>query len=352
MFTRLAIKNFRAFGELEVADLGPINLFTGMNNAGKTSLLKAIFLLSGGGSPHLAANGNVVRGLAERESQIPTALWKEFFVGLDVGKVIEVAGTHEELGELTLNIESGLPEQVATVTPTNGDDITISPNVTTNVPDGRGLSFSFRQGDKVARGHILLNGPDFEGTRPNVDVPFPAAILVSRGGDVHEDAKRLGELRRLKRGGILLEALRIVEPRLQSIEDNSASGAPMIWGDVGLSELVPLSVMGEGMTRLARIVLAISSSPKGVVLVDEIENGLHHSVLEKVWEVVELAARQLGTQVFATTHSFECVQAAHQALPHAAFRLHRLEIDNEERRCVTYRADAIDGAIKHGLEVR
>ena len=352
MFTRLAIKNFRAFGELEVADLGPINLFTGMNNAGKTSLLKAIFLLSGGGSPHLAANGNVVRGLAERESQIPTALWKEFFVGLDVGKVIEVAGTHEELGELTLNIESGLPEQVATVTPTNGDDIAISPNVTTNVPDGRELSFSFRQGDKVARGHILLKGPDFEGTRPNVDVPFPAAILVSRGGDVHGDAKRLGELRRQKRGDILLEALRIVEPRLQSIEDNSASGAPMIWGDVGLSELVPLAVMGEGMTRLARIVLAISSSPKGVVLVDEIENGLHHSVLEKVWEVVELAARQLGTQVFATTHSFECVQAAHQALPHAAFRLHRLEIDNEERRCVTYRADAIDGAIKHGLEVR
>ena len=110
--------------------------------------------------------------------------------------------------------------------------------------------------------------------------------------------------------------------------------------------------MGEGMTRLARIVLAISSSPKGVVLVDEIENGLHHSVLGKVWKVVELAARQLGTQVFATTHSFECVQAARRALPHAAFRLHRLEIDNGERRCVTYGADAIDGAIRHGLEVR
>ena len=352
MFTRLAIKNFRAFGELEVADLGPINLFTGMNNAGKTSLLEAIFLLSGGGSPHLAVNSNVVRGLAERELQIPTALWKEFFVGLDVGKVIEVAGTHQALGELTLNIESGLPEQVATAKPTNGDDIASPPNATTNVPDERGLSFSFSQGDKVARGHILLKGTDIEAARPNVDVPFPATILVSRGGHVHEDAKRLGELRRQKRGDILLEALRIVEPKLQSIEDNSASGAPMIWGDVGLPELVPLAVMGEGMTRIARIVLAISSSPKGVVLVDEIENGLHHSVLEKVWEVVELAARQLGTQVFATTHSFECTQAAHHALSHAAFRLHRLEIENDERRCVTYSADAIDGAIKHDLEVR
>ena len=353
MFTRLAIKNFRAFGELEVADLGPINLFTGMNNAGKTSLLEAIFLLSGGGSPHLAVSSSIVRGLVGgSEIHSSTALWKEFFVNLDVGKVIEVVATHQALGELTLNIESGLPEHVATVRPTNGDDIAIPPNATTNVPDERGLSFSFRQGDKVARGHILLKGAGIEVARPTEDVPFPATILVPRGGDVHDDAIRLGVLRRQKRGDILLEALRIVEPRLQSIEDNSASGAPMIWGDVGLPELVPLAVMGEGMTRIARIVLAISSSPKGVVLVDEIENGLHHSVLEKVWEVVELAARQLGTQVFATTHSFECTQAAHHALSHAAFRLHRLEIENDERRCVTYSADAIDGAIKHDLEVR
>ena len=353
MFTRLAIKNFRAFGELEVADLGRINLFTGMNNAGKTSLLEAIFLLSGGGSAHLAVNTNVVRGLeGDRKVRASTALWKEFFVNLDVGKVIKVAATHQALGELTLNIESGLPEQVVTVKPTNDDDIASPPSATTNVADERGLLFSFRQGDKVARGQILRKGAGIEVARPIVDVPFPATILVPRGGDVHEDAVRLGVLRRQKRGDILLEALRIVEPKLQSIEDNSASGAPMIWGDVGLPELVPLAVMGEGMTRIARIALAISSSPNGVVLVDEIENGLHHSVLEKVWKVVELAARQLGTQVFATTHSFECVQAAHRALPHAAFRLHRLEIDNGERRCVTYGADAIDGASRHGLEVR
>ena len=147
-------------------------------------------------------------------------------------------------------------------------------------------------------------------------MPFPAAILVARSGDVHEDAVRLGKLRRQKRGDLLLNALRIVEPKLRSVEDNSASGWPMIWGDVGLSELVPLPVMGEGMTRIARIVLAVSATPNGVVLIDEIENGLHHSALTDVWQVVEKAASQFGTQVFATTHSLECVQAAHGALSH------------------------------------
>ena len=352
MFTRMAIKNFRVFRELKVEKLGPINLFTGQNNVGKTTLLEAIFLLSGAGNPEVAINANVLRGLVGGNGANPGAvLWKEFFASLDIGNVIEFAATHQSLGELLLEVESRLPQQVTSITPTNGDDN--PPSATTNVPDERSLSFSFRQGRKqAAQGHIRLKDPGFEVSRFTVDVAFPATILVSRGGNAQEDATRLGKLRREKRGDLLLEALRIVEPKLQSIEDNSASGTPMIWGDVGLPELVPLPVMGEGMVRMARIVLAISSSPNGVVLVDEIENGLHHSVLKKVWQVVESAARQFGTQVFATTHSFECAQAAHQALPSAAFRLHRLEILDNESRCVTYSDDAIAGAIEHGLDVR
>ena len=85
----------------------------------------------------------------------------------------------------------------------------------------------------------------------------------------------------------------------------------MIWGDIGLRELVPLAVMGDGMSRLARLVLAIADAPGGLVLVDEIETGLHHTVLSDVWRVVDEAARQFETQVVATTHSYECIRAAH-----------------------------------------
>ena len=65
----------------------------------------------------------------------------------------------------------------------------------------------------------------------------------------------------------------------------------MIWGDIGLPELIPLPVMGEGMTKIASLVLAIATAKGGIVLVDEIENGLHHSVLPKVWETVDRAAQ-------------------------------------------------------------
>ena len=136
---------------------------------------------------------------------------------------------------------------------------------------------------------------------------------------------RLAKLRQQKRDHVLLEALKVIEPRLKSVEENSSSGAPMIWGDISLSELVPLSVMGEGMTRLARLVLGITAAPNGVFLIDEVENGIHHTAMPKVWRVIDSAAKQLNTQVFATTHSHECIRAAQETLGEDDFRLHRLE---------------------------
>lgn len=85
---------------------------------------------------------------------------------------------------------------------------------------------------------------------------------------------------------------------------------------------------------------------------DEIENGLHHSILPKVWKAVDQAAENFDTQVVATTHSYECVEAAHRALEKDQLRFYRLEAKNDKNRCVTYEPEAINAAIHHNLEVR
>jgi AAA15 family ATPase/GTPase len=113
--------------------------------------------------------------------------------------------------------------------------------------------------------------------------------------------------------------------------------------------------MGEGMARLASLVMYIGNAPDGVVLVDEIENGLHHSILSKVWGAIGEAARHFRAQVFATTHSLECIVAAHKAFSeseHYDFRLHRLERANETIRAVTYDQETLEAAIEIDLEVR
>ena len=152
---------------------------------------------------------------------------------------------------------------------------------------------------------------------------------------------------------MLVEALRIIEPKLQNVIDSSANGMPIIWGDVGLSEMVPLYTMGEGMTRLARIILGMSSAPGGILLIDEIENGFHHSVQVKAWKAIACAAEQFDTQVFATTHSYECFENAVNALGAEGFRFIRPRKTRDGgNEAVVYSSEMIDVAVRHYMEVR
>ena len=132
-------------------------------------------------------------------------------------------------------------------------------------------------------------------------------------------------------------------------------GVPIINGDIGLNELIPIPIMGEGMVRLLSILLAIYDSPNGIILIDEIENGLHHTIMSKIWEAIAIAARQTNTQIFASTHSWECAVAAHQALSASNiydFFYHRFSMSNGENKIVTYDQGKLETAIKAGLEIR
>lgn len=348
MFKWIEIENFRALKELRIDRLSRINLIAGRNNSGKTTLLEALFLLAGGGNPQMALNVHITRGLAVQGTTetIVENFWKPIFSAFDVTKTVKIAGAHASYGTLTLEIELDRPTTIQLpLDDSNGDAM--------RVPSGEhALSFSFENGKDRTTKSLRSTRQELQIDQPHQAIPFSAVILSSRIGNFSEDAIRMGQLRKQKQEDSVLEALRVVEPRLTSITDSVASGTPMIWGDIGLSELVPLPVMGDGMARIARLVLAISSTPGGVVLVDEIENGLHHSILPEVWKVVHEVANRADTQIFATTHSFECIEAAQPFLRSGDFCLHRLEFNNSQNRCVTYEPEEIDVALRHNLEIR
>ena len=294
----------------------------------------------------MGVNTNVIRGL-EPGARVSDPFWKQLFYNLDREGSIEIEIEHTSHGHLELAI-SWAQQPTAESPRDRADGISA-----TNLYDERSLIFRYSgPSGQLMQGQIWRNKDRFDFSRPDKSPPFPAAILLARTRNIEEDSTRLGILKRYKQGDLLVKALQVIEPKLKSLEVNSASGTPMIWGDIGLSELVPLPVMGEGMTHIARIVLAMASAPDGVILVDEVENGIHHAVLSDVWRALDAAAKQFRTQIFATTHSLECVTAAQEALNADGFRLHRLEVTDQTIRCVTYTPEAIDAAIRHDLEVR
>ena len=147
----------------------------------------------------------------------------------------------------------------------------------------------------------------------------------------------------------------MLEPRLVDLALSMQGGKPIVKGNIGLQEYQPLFYMGEGINKLLTSVLAIASYPGGAVLVDEIENGFHHSVLSGIWRVIIEAAQRHDTQLFISTHSYECMQAAHEASaefdepPCAFYRLERLE---DEIFTIALSPDTLEIAFEQDLEIR
>ena len=111
----------------------------------------------------------------------------------------------------------------------------------------------------------------------------------------------------------VVSLLASVDPRIKSIRLEDVDSKPFIAVDVGLPDRVPISQAGQGIYRLVAIFSELLGSKPNICFIDEIENGIHYGALPSVWQGIAEVAARLGIQVFATTHSRECLVAAHEA---------------------------------------
>lgn len=195
----------------------------------------------------------------------------------------------------------------------------------------------------------------FIAVNPGISWCPPVRFLGFGRAILDKEIDLFSELDASNRQGEILEPLRLLEPNLKRLSLLIFNGKPMIHGDIGLKRLMPITFMGEGFRRLLAIVLAIVNTQGGILLIDEIDAGLHHSILPKVFEAIGQAARASDVQVFATTHSYECIMAAHRAFDeHEPYdlRLHRLERIDGRVQAVTYDRETLETSEELMLEVR
>ncbi len=356
-YSSFQVRRFRCLKEISIEPLEQVNLITGKNDVGKTTLLEALFLHVGETNPELALRIGNWRGL----SLEMFSSWRSLFWQFEDDKSIELAAMTIKgiKRSLTITVKAAEATVIEELSPKKGSDFIRSSGVeiTFDYAAEKGKSrkvvavpYQVGQGD-ILRFELRMKTP------VRLHAPLPGIFLNSRGiSNAAEENRRFSQLIMKKRDHLLLEALQVIEPRLEKIEILSPQGDPMMWGHLkGYLEPVPLSLFGDGTRRLASLILAIGEAQGGVVLVDEIENGVHHSVLKDMWRVVAATASLFNTQIFATTHSHECLVAAHEAYmerEHYCFRLHRLDRKNGDIRAVTYDRDSLQGALSISSEVR
>jgi hypothetical protein len=360
MLTDFVVKNYRCFSSLHLKDLARVNLIAGQNNTGKTSLLEAVQLHCNPTNARLPELIAGYRGIENVEKAAEEVIgW--FFLNRQPSNIIELSSADAQGASRALTIRlmdvgtarDQLPEisKYESRGNTPWDD------------NARLLVLSYQGPSSEARTSLLLwtrRGPSgewvlssFNDLKPwDVRCIWEGSGLPFSTGDV----AHFSELEVAKRQPELLDGLKIVEPRLQSLSLVVLGGKSVIHGDIkGLDRLIPVPLMGEGIRRLMSILLAILNAPGGFVLVDEIENGLHYSVQKQVWQAIAQAARQADVQVFATTHSYECIQAAHEAFKETGqydFALHRLDREDNTIEAVTYDQETLEYALEMFHEVR
>ncbi|MBI4772181.1 MAG: AAA family ATPase [Chloroflexi bacterium] len=357
MFTSISIRNFRGFRDFTIDRLDRVNLIAGPNDVGKTSLLEAVFLLVGETNLSLLVKLHAFRGLEKMEGDVDSIsdwLWMPLFYRLDSRENIEIEGCLENATRHRSRFK---------LMPRTSAQLSLREHAAPAAGAARnGLSSKMLMVEHMnAAGEQLTSQMviDEKGMRVEPLPPplsIPGFFLSGRGrAPLEEDARNLGELLVEKEPYQFLEVLQIIEPRLTRVNTIPGAGGTIIYGDIGLGRMLPLALLGDGLGRLASLVIKIASARGGIVLVDEIENGLHYSLMPRVWMAIGQAARQFDVQVFATTHSWECIRAAHEAFSSSEmydFRLHRLDRVNGDIVAANYDRDSLATSIEMGLEVR
>jgi AAA15 family ATPase/GTPase len=275
MIEELVLENFRGFRKLDLQDLKPVNLIVGHNNTGKTSLLEGILLscqpTQGNNLPGMfrATHGpdelRYFPWLIRDGAQNDTATLKKCADGVVKDKLIITKSRRHSIDEHDLPL------------------VTLGPLT---------LSYGPKRKDLICRVVSIQN--------------HNSQSLVSLIGKAYR--KRDGE-ENFQNFFKIIDS-RIKRVRLVPGEDQESIQVVV---DIGLSEMLPLAQVGEGVYHLATILGNLIGEKTDVLLIDEIENGLHHSVHRQIWAGLAKVAKELNVQIFATTHSGECLQAAHWA---------------------------------------
>lgn len=355
----LTIENYKGIKKLEVSKLAPFTLVGGRNDVGKSSILEAIFLFYDRQNPNALMSHLGWRGVQSFEAT-PDSLWAPAFHLLNTADPIVI--TMVDNNNVAVDVKYRLVR-----------DHVPSQSFTPFIMNSAGRATLQTQPSQVAIGTIAkqgtqtlqdtyttvgIGGITTSGTiqRPQTQM---AVYLTTAGRSMDTNSPaRLTQLVAEERESEVLEVARLIDSRIEKLEvGTQINGVPFIQAKItGLPRHVPLSFLGGGMGVAVNMILAILATKDGTVLIDELEIGIHHSVLVQLIDALTAAAYKQRCQIIATTHSYECIKAAFEVYkerPSERFSYFRMERTKDGKLSAkTYPSDALEFALNSEWEVR
>ncbi len=340
----IEVQNFRSISTLKVEDLGQINIFTGENNCGKTTLLEAVFQLVGWHVGYLKMLISL-----RSESQYSTDFSSFFFNMNDDATIKITGGFDQENYHRTVKVHF---EQSKSVFYEQNIKYVLSC-----------LSES-KKGKELHAAPIISKADTQNGMipiEPHLQIPkvslkgsFPTFKVLEHSNLVDH----LSELIQNKNEQKVVALLNQIDNRIVGIRVLKTN----IFLDLeGFPKLIPIEISGDGLRRILSVILAIYDVGKGgTVLIDEVENGLHFSTMPKFWRGIINAAQDIGVQLFITTHNEELLQSLSETAQEEPYKNIQSEIkyynlkryENDQIVAYKYDFEKFDYLISNGNEIR
>ncbi len=323
LLSSFEICGFRAFEYLSLERLGRVNLIVGKNNVGKTSLLEALWVYANRGAPPVL--WSLLEGREESRPLIGRSPDEEDIENLLLSLRYLFYGRNELTGAA----------QAIRLGPLNSADQSLSIKFTwvENFLDEKGTRRQVevsQPGDapnarpalKIAIGPVeYITGLERRSLQETFAFPLQpkCAFLQANGFSPLEISRLWDNITLGDSEEDVLAALQLVEPGIERINlvgsypNARAKERIAMVKRKGLRSPLPLRSLGEGVNRIFGISLALANAKDGLLLVDEIENGLHYSIHQEAWRFILDVAHKLNVQVFAATHSWDCVTAFQRA---------------------------------------
>ncbi len=323
MLTDFNVRGFRCFEQLEIPRLRRLNLITGKNGTGKTTLLEALRVYACDGSPNDLCAMLDARG----ESGIPSAVDSLATIFGVSSSPYDWSTKTCELGPSAtpLQLRMRWYKQERKQEPQSEPKQERTQNRAVAGSRAGGRPWWIETAERVGSEAFLVVGEDNEDVQyvradwANLRNPTSAwdpllpSFFVGLSGVSVETMDSIWQQIVLEgKDTEVLQAVGLLEPRiarLAFVRDtrSNSTQARIAFHDSRTPR--PLSALGAGVHRFLGLLLACHAARGGLLLIDEIDTGLHYSVQTRVWELLTAWANQFDVQVFATTHSLDCVRA-------------------------------------------
>ncbi|BFL69285.1 AAA family ATPase [Moraxella osloensis] len=304
----LKIKNFRILEDVTIEKLGHVNLIVGKNNSGKSTVLEALALLASGFNPEvmlfISNNRNVYRHLNTKDIES-----KVFSIENIISKSNEDPFLNwTYIGNQSHYLTFGYVK--------NGK------NNNLDIDREKGYSFTYFIDDRnfmnfevkaISNRALFMDMSENSHHMKKKACNF--GYITTNNIDLNLFASSWDKIALTDDENLVLEMLKLIDSDITNLAFLSLVDSETRIPFVRLKNIerrIPLHQMGDGIFRLLQIILEIPKSKNSILLIDEFENGLHYSVQPKVWELIFELAHRFNIQVFATTHSWDCIESFSQ----------------------------------------